>query len=392
MGDDTHNVQTERSAMAKRKQGEGTLRQHDNGRWECTIMDGFHSDGRRRYKSFFGDSEEEVIEKRDAYRRAQDTGFLDGIDWTFSEWADVWFDQHKDNIKPTTQENYVYTLRILKSAFGRRRLEEIRAMDIEILLKKLRREGRSDSCLAQCRGMLFQIFNKAEANDLVKKNPVRFAEKMRKKPPKRKECFTAEEVHTLLKELPEDRIGWSIRLLLCTGMRTQELLGLEPRHIAEDGSSITIEQAVVMVKGTAMIGTPKSFDSYRCVPVPKAFRYCARLLRDTDKKFIWEMSKMGYPCNPSAFRSKYKAAIEAIEGVRYLSPHSCRHTYVSQMQSLGVDLATIQSLVGHADVDMTKHYLHVQDPIKLAAIAKFDKEFSDEPETQRNIIDFVRSS
>ena len=99
-----------------------------------------------------------------------------------------------------------------------------------------------------------------------------------------------------------------------------------------------------------------------------------------------------YPCNPSAFRSKYKAAIEAIEGVRYLSPHSCRHTYVSQMQSLGVDLATIQSLVGHADVDMTKHYLHVQDPIKLAAIAKFDKEFSDEPETQRNIIDFVRSS
>lgn len=92
----------------------------------------------------------------------------------------------------------MYTLRILKSAFGRRRLEEIRAMDIEILLKKLRREGRSDSCLAQCRGMLFQIFNKAEANDLVKKNPVRFAEKMRKKPPKRKECFTAEEVHTLL--------------------------------------------------------------------------------------------------------------------------------------------------------------------------------------------------
>ena len=53
-------------------------------------------------------------------------------------------------------------------------------MDIEILRKKLRREGRSDSFLAQCRGMLFQIFNKAEANDLVKKNPVRFAEKMRK--------------------------------------------------------------------------------------------------------------------------------------------------------------------------------------------------------------------
>lgn len=92
-------------------------------------------------------------------------------------------------------------------------------------------------------------------------------------------------------EVPENKIGWSIRLLLCTGMRTQELLGLEPRHIAEDGSTILIEQAVVMERGTAMIGTPKSFDSYRCVPVPANFRYCARLLRDTDKKFVWEMDK-----------------------------------------------------------------------------------------------------
>ena len=48
---------------------------------------------------------------------------------------------------------------------------------------------------------------------------------------------------------------------------------------------------------------------------------------------------------------------------------------VSQMQALGVDLATIQSLVGHADVDMTKHYLHVQDPVRMGAIRKFDEAF-----------------
>lgn len=40
-----------------------------------------------------------------------------------------------------------------------------------------------------------------------------------------------------------------------------------------------------------------------------------------------------------------------------------------------MDLATIQSLVGHADVDMTKHYLHVQAPVRLGAIAKFDEAF-----------------
>ena len=31
--------------------------------------------------------------------------------------------------------------------------------------------------------------------------------------------------------------------MLSTGMRTQELLGLEPGHIAKDGSTITIERA-----------------------------------------------------------------------------------------------------------------------------------------------------
>lgn len=182
------------------------------------------------------------------------------------------------------------TLRILNNGFNRRKLKDIKAYDIEQFLKKLRRDGRSDSCLAQCRGMLIQIFNKAEANDLVAKNPVRFAEKMRKGPPKRKEAFTAEEVQLLMdKKLPEDKTGWSIRLMLATGMRTQELLALEPRHISDDGAKITIEQAVVMEKGTAVIGTPKSFDSYRVIPVPVSVRYCARLLCavNTTKHYLY---------------------------------------------------------------------------------------------------------
>ena len=62
----------------------------------------------------------------------------------------------------------------------------------------------------------------------------------------------------------------------------------------------------------------------------------------------------GEGCNPSYFRDKFKVTLTAIEGVRVLTPHSCRHTYVSQLQALGVDLSTIQSLVGHVDTDMTQ--------------------------------------
>ena len=378
--------------MARRRSnGEGTLTLRKDGRWECTIMDGFQPDGKRKYKSFYGKTQAEVKKKRNEYIRLKEAGIFIEKEYLVPEWADMWYENHKDNIKPTTQENYTYTLKILKNGFPRRKIKDIKAYDIEQFLKKLRRDGRSDSCLTQCRGMLYQIFNKAEANDLVHKNPVRFAEKMRKGPPKRKESFNAEEVQILMAKLPQNRIGWSIRLMLATGMRTQEILALEPRHIADDGSAITIEQAINMVKGTAVIGTPKSYDSYRVIPVPVNVRYCARLLAATDKKYIWEEKKPDSPCNPSHFRDLFHRTLEDIEGVRVLTPHCCRHTYVSQMQALGVDLATIQSIVGHADVDMTKHYLHVQESIRQEAIAKFSQAFY-APDTEHHYLDLVKTS
>jgi len=383
----------------KRANGEGNLRQRANGSWELTIMDGFRNDGRRNSKSFYGKSQREVKAKAKAYLDAKGEGLEVDVNYSFGEWADLWFEGHKDNVKPTTQENYRYTLRILKDFFGNKKIRDIKPFDVERMLKTLQKEGRSVSCLAQCRGMLFQIMNKAEANDLVRKNPVRFAEKMRhQEPVKRKEAFTAEEVSVLMERLPRDRIGMSIRLMLGTGMRTQELLALEPRHIREDGSEIQIEQAINMQKGTAVIGTPKSRDSYRTIPVPGNLRWCALGLRQTDKTYIWEQKKAGQPCNPSYFRKQFRQALEAIPEVRVLTPHSCRHTYVSQMQALGVDLATIQSIVGHADLDMTKHYLHVQESIRQDAVERFSKAFSggqepperpDEPEEGRgNVIFF----
>ena len=363
--------------MAKRRSnGEGTLRQRPNGLWELTLMDGFQSDGRRKYKSFYAKTQKEVKQKARAYQDAKAEGIEVDVVYCFDEWADLWFESHKDNIMPTTQENYQYTLRILKAAFPHKKIRDIKPFDIEMMLKKLRRDGRSTSCLTQCRGMMYQIMNKAEANDLIRKNPVRFAEKMRyREPVKRKDAFTAEEVSILMERLPENRIGLSIRLMLGTGMRTQELLALEPRHIDTDGSHIRIEQAINMQKGTAVVGLPKSRDSYRTIPVPQSLRWCAVALRQTEKKFIWEERKKDTPCNPSHFRDQFRKALEAIPEVPTLTPHSCRHTYVSQMQALGVDLSTIQSIVGHADVDMTQHYLHVQESIRLDAIDRFSKAF-----------------
>ena len=377
----------------KRANGEGTLRRKENGHWEAQIMLGYRADGSRDIRSFSAPTQKEAKAKMHEFLKKREAGLLKGEDMRFDEWADIWFENHLDNIKPTTQESYKYTLRILKDRFGRCKLAEIRPIDVEQFLKKLRKDGRSDSYLAQCRGMLHQILNKAAANDYIMKNPVAYADKTRKGPPKRKESFTTDEVRLLMEKLPENRVGWSIRLMLATGMRTQELLGLEPRHIAKDGSTIIIEQAVVRVKGSIAIGTPKSYDSYRTIPVPEMVQYCARLLRDTDKKFVWEVSKPDMPCNPSHFAKQFKLAIGNIDGVRVLTPHCCRHTFVSMMQMLGVDIETIQNIAGHAEIDMTRHYLHVQEPRRLDAAQRFSDAFSKKGRgVHGNILDYKKSS
>ncbi len=111
-----------------------------------------------------------------------------------------------------------------------------------------------------------------------------------------------------------------------------------PQHIEPDGSCVHIRQAVNMVKGTPHIGPLKTATSIRDVPVPPNVQYCAVFLREQAERLVWESPVFpGQPVNPSYFRDKYRNALFRIPGVRLLTPHSCRHTFVSQLQALGVD-------------------------------------------------------
>ncbi|MBR1871025.1 MAG: site-specific integrase [Kiritimatiellae bacterium] len=49
--------------------------------------------------------------------------------------------------------------------------------------------------------------------------------------------------------------------------------------------------------------------------------------------------------------------------------HSLRHTFVSLSANAGAPLAVVQSLVGHANIDMTRHYFHESLPALKGAVA-----------------------
>ena len=141
----------------KRSKGDGSIHKLKNGTWQIQIMDGYKPDGKRKYKTFTAPKLEEAKRLKREYESRRDAGMLVAMDYTFSEWADFWFEHHKNRISVTTQEGYSYTLRNLKAYYGRKKLSEIKAYDIEQYLMKLVRDGKSGSTVAQSRGMPWWI-------------------------------------------------------------------------------------------------------------------------------------------------------------------------------------------------------------------------------------------
>lgn len=53
-----------------------------------------------------------------------------------------------------------------------------------------------------------------------------------------------------------------------------------------------------------------------------------------------------------------------------ITPHTTRHTFATTLLDKGVDLKTVQELLGHSHIRTTEKYLHTSDEKKMDAIAR----------------------
>jgi site-specific recombinase XerD len=63
-------------------------------------------------------------------------------------------------------------------------------------------------------------------------------------------------------------------------------------------------------------------------------------------------------------------------GVADCSPHDFRRTFVGNLLDAGVDLATVQGLVGHSSPTTTARYDRRPDAVKAAAVARLHISYS----------------
>jgi len=366
--------------MAKRKSnGEGRISRLPSGSWRGQLMDGYTAYGKRNIVSFTAPTKGEVQRKIREYIFAREEGGI--VPQTrgeeFSLWADLWYEDHRSQVQPSTYSNYQYTLKLVKEGFSDKVISDIKPVDINKFLKAVAETGCSNSKVSKCRAMLIQIFDFAEANEVVNRNPAKLAKVIRDNDSysSKKDAFNEEEVQRLFVELPDNKLGHSIRILLGTGIRVQELLALKKSDIAEDGSALMIQRAVKMVDGKAEIGKTKSKASMRTVPVPTSYQSSALYLREhAGEALVWCSGQKNLVYSIGTFRKWYYRALEEVGFVRLLPPHCCRHTYVSRLEARGVSMEKIARLVGHTKISTTNGYLHMQIRTLQAAVEMLDHE------------------
>ena len=81
------------------------------------------------------------------------------------------------------------------------------------------------------------------------------------------------------------------------------------------------------------------------------------------------VSKSGRPLNRILLWSLVKKYCKRAGLPHTVSPHTLRHSFATHMLTGGADLRTVQELLGHASIQTTQHYTHV-DRDRLKAIHK----------------------
>jgi site-specific recombinase XerD len=91
------------------------------------------------------------------------------------------------------------------------------------------------------------------------------------------------------------------------------------------------------------------------------------------KTYLFEGQKVGFPLND---RSIQQAVRKSMVGAGFaefgFSSHSLRHSFATHLLDQGNDLHTIKELLGHAKIETTMVYLHLQKKKRAALCSPLD--------------------
>lgn len=341
-----------------------------DGMYEVKVTVGKKFDGSLIRKSFYS-----TISKADAKAKAEQykinqavyerTGENISEDrTTFETWAKKWLETYKHGVVKEHTFNFTYKSNVEKYLipyFGKAALSKIQQIDIQKYFNQVECDGEplAKSTLEKQKMILKSIFDAAIDNDICYKNPVKNIKFQRVAESAMKSAYTKEQSEKC-EQYAKEHSHIDIVLMLNTGIRRSELLGLKWSDIDFDAKTLKVERAVTQTKGKVIIDKPKTATSVRTIPLPSELtEYLAPFRSDPDVFVIGGKDKPQSISTYAKYFKLFMTDMSAETGLPVLSPHELRHTYGTTLRESGVDIYTIQKVMGHSDISVTASiYVH----------------------------------
>lgn len=365
-----------------RGQGEGNIRQRKDGTWEARYSLGVDADGKRIRKSIYGKTRNEVSKKLNQVLNQVNTNtHIEPSKITVKDWIYIWLrDYKKTSVSATTYNSYKRQLELyIIPHLGHICLKNLRPEQVQSTFNKMK--DLSDRNIKYTRTVFNMCMKRAKINKLIYDNPCEYIDLPKGKPPQKKKVFTETEQIKFLNAIDGHMYEVAFLVLISTGMRVGELLGLTWDNIDFDEYTITIDKALSRAKGE-LFTEPKTDTSYRVIPVLPVIMDRIRKHKVEQNKIKLQVGKDYNPHNlvftnsfgaPVAFRT-FSRSLERVlkdNDLPILSPHELRHTFATRGLEAGMDMKELQELLGHSSMKLTSDlYTHVLIKQKRKAIDK----------------------
>jgi integrase/recombinase XerD len=221
-------------------------------------------------------------------------------------------------------------------------------------LTELRRKGHASETIFRTHGGMRCAFGFWKREGVLQDNPMERVEK-----PRREHVlirpFSPEQAAQLI-GMPDTSSVYGLRdrammmLMLDSGLRISELLSLDSGRVDWLNCNVT-----VMGKGRKERRVPFSAKTGQAL-----LEYAQARSKGPIKSGQFFLGKTGKPMCRSKARKlllRYGRAA-GIEGVR-ISPHTLRHTFAVLYIRNGGDSFSLQEMLGHSTLEMTRRYVHL---------------------------------
>jgi site-specific recombinase XerD len=242
-----------------------------------------------------------------------------------------------------TIENYLYSLKGFTSFLEPRALAEASVDDILAYQLDISAHGRSDSTVRVAtyalRGFFRDVLERKDWNYARLPHPRR-----RKSLP---EIMSVEEVQALFDAAPNPKYLTIFEVFYASGLRTSEVVHLEPRHIDGERLVMRVERG----KG----------QKDRLVVLSKRLLLDLRAywLRYRPQRYLFEGKRPGKPIDPTSIQRAFRAACRKAGITKRVTPYSLRHAFATHLVEAGTNLRVVQSLLGHQSLSTTAVYTHL---------------------------------